>query len=92
MVLAALRSEVGVRSFLDCRKVMVRPPGGSFGYLVPKSQIFLNVGRCNLTWLNLVRSRRGFDGADDGFRVVVEGGAGVQDVVASLDGDAAVAA
>ena len=46
----------------------------------------------DLTWLNLVRSCGGFDGADDGSRVVVEWGAGVQDVVAGLNGDAAVAA
>jgi hypothetical protein len=40
----------------------------------------------------LVRNRRCFHGADDGFGVVVEWGVGVQDVVAGLDGDAAVAA
>jgi hypothetical protein len=39
-----------------------------------------------------VHSRGGFDAADDGFGVVVEWGAGVQDVVAGLDGDAAVTA
>ena len=44
------------------------------------------------TWLKLVRSGGGLDGGDDGSGVVVEGGAGVEDVVAGLDGDAAVAA
>jgi hypothetical protein len=44
-----------------------------------------------LTWLNLVSSCGGLYGADDGSGVVVEWGGGVQDVVAGLDGDAAVA-
>ena len=44
------------------------------------------------TWLKLVRSSGGSDCAGDGYCVVVEWGAGVQDVVAGLDGDAAVAA
>jgi hypothetical protein len=45
----------------------------------------------DLTWLNLVSSCGGLYGADDGSGVVVEWGGGVQDVVAGLDGDAAVA-
>jgi DNA replication protein DnaC len=48
--------------------------------------------RYDLTWLKLVSSRCGLDGVDDGSCVVVERGAGVQDVVAGLDRDAAVAA
>jgi hypothetical protein len=39
-------------------------------------------GRPDLTWLRLVRSRGGFDDADDGSRNVVECGAGVGDVQA----------
>ena len=46
----------------------------------------------DLTWLKLVSSRCGLDGVDDGSCVVVERGAGVQDVVAGLDRDAAVVA
>lgn len=45
-----------------------------------------------LTWLKLVSKRAGLHGADDGSCVVVEWGRGVQDVIAGLDGDAAVAA
>jgi hypothetical protein len=44
------------------------------------------------TWLNLVSSGCGLDGVEGCSHVVVEGGAGVEDVVAGLDGDAAVAA
>src|SRR5215204_600584 len=46
----------------------------------------------DLAWLNLVSSGCVLDGADGGAGVVVEGCAGVEDVVAGLDGDAAVAA
>jgi sulfatase maturation enzyme AslB (radical SAM superfamily) len=46
----------------------------------------------DLTWLKFVRCRGGFDRAHDVASVVVEGRAGVQDVAAGLDGDAAGAA
>src|SRR5215211_9142682 len=46
----------------------------------------------DLTWLNLVSSGCVLDGADGGSGVIVEGCSGVEDVVAGLDGDAAVAA
>jgi hypothetical protein len=49
-------------------------------------------GQQGLTWLNLVSSGCVLDSADGGSGVVVEGCAGVEDVVAGLDGDAAVAA
>jgi hypothetical protein len=45
-----------------------------------------------LTWLNLVSSGCVLDGVDGGSGVVVQACAGVEDVVAGLDGDAAVAA
>lgn len=35
-----------VREFLIRRQVVARPPAGTFGYLLPRTQIFLNLGRC----------------------------------------------
>ena len=49
-------------------------------------------GHCHLTWLRLVSTCRFLDGGERFAGCRVERGAGVEDVAAGLDGDAAVAA
>jgi transposase len=89
----------------DCGRVLGivdgRDSAAVGGWLSERSQVWRNRIRVvaidpsaafNLTWLNLVSRGCVLDGIDGGSGVGVEGCSGVEEVVAGLDGDAAVVA